>query len=101
MLPRLPLIEKKYGRVTAKFDRFEFQGRIACYVECTIRVKTPKPRGGFEMVTRTFNGNSLHVSNKDFAEIPDYEANRFSQPFIEIFKDFGIEPLENYEHFFR
>lgn len=53
------------------------------------------------MVEKKFNGNSLHVSKKDFSEIPDYASNPFSHPFVEIYKDFGIEPIEKYEFFFR
>lgn len=43
-MTHLPLIEKRYGRMTAKFDRFEFDGRVACFVECSVAVKEPDPR---------------------------------------------------------
>lgn len=95
----LPLIKKRYWRIFVNFDRFEFNGYIACYVECKINRKISKPRGWFQMKEFTFNWNSLHVSKKDFSEIPNYKPNKWSHPFIEIFKDFWIEPIEYYEPF--
>lgn len=43
-MKHLQLVERQYGRMTAKFDRFEFDGRTACYVECSMNVKEPDPR---------------------------------------------------------
>ncbi len=50
----------------------------------------------------TFNWNSLHTESghkKDFSIIPDYE-NKYWPTFLEIYKDFGIDPIEHYKYFY-
>jgi len=96
------ITEKMLGRIKCKFTTFDWNGKKQSYVECKIKRKVPKKRGWFEMKEFTFNWNSLHTEywhKKDFSIIPDY-YNPYSHPFIELFKDFGIEPIEKYKYFY-
>lgn len=94
-------IKKQFWRIKTTFTLFDWKDRKQAYVECKIKRKVPKPRGWFEMKEFTFNWNSLHADGykKDFSKIPEYD-NPYSHPFIEIFKDFWIEPLEKYKMFY-
>lgn len=96
------IIEKQYWRINATFKIFDWKGRKQAYVECKIMRKVPKPRWWFEMKEFIFNWNSLHTESwhkKDFAIIPEYD-NPYSHPFIELYKDFWIMPIENYKIFY-
>ena len=95
-------IEKQFWRIKTTFTIFDWKDRKQAYIECKITRKVPKPRGWFEMKEFTFNGNSLHTESgnkKDFSIIPEYD-NPYSHPFIELYKDFWIMPLEKYKMFY-
>jgi hypothetical protein len=94
-------IHKQYWRINTIFTIFKWEERKQAYIECRIKRKVPKKRWWFEIKEFTFNWNSLHAGwyKKDFSVIPDYN-NPYSHPFIEIFKDFWIEPIEYYKQFY-
>ena len=99
---RYEVIKKQFWRMKVVFSVFDWKDRKQAYVECKIKRKVPNPRGWFEMKEFTFNWNSLHTESgnaKNFKELPKYD-NPYSHPFIEIFKDFWIEPLEHYKPFY-
>jgi len=96
------IIKKQYWRMNAIFSVFDWKDRKQAYVECKIKRKVPKKTGWFEMKEFTFNWNSLHTESghkKDFSIIPDYE-NEYWPAFLEIYKDFWINPIEHYKYFY-